>query len=81
MVFENRCILVLWTKVASALEGLTHLYQERFRTNVVCTYNTFDDNYGMNHKFTNYLKEGCGLGSGRQQFIKYFTKKALITKM
>ena len=25
MFFKNRCILVLWTKVASALEGLTFL--------------------------------------------------------
>ena len=24
MVFKNRCVLVLWTKVASALEGLRH---------------------------------------------------------
>ena len=25
MDFENLCILVLWTKVASALEGLNHM--------------------------------------------------------
>ena len=28
MVFKNLSILVLWTKVASALEGLSHLYLE-----------------------------------------------------
>ena len=26
MVFKNLCILVLWTKVASALEGLIYRY-------------------------------------------------------
>ena len=28
MVFGDFCVLVLWTKVASALEGLTHLHLE-----------------------------------------------------
>ena len=26
MIFKNLCILVLWTKVASALEGLRHYF-------------------------------------------------------
>ena len=28
MVFKNLCILVLWTKVASALEGLTKVNEK-----------------------------------------------------
>ena len=30
MVFKNLCILVLWTKEASALEGLIEFYQQPF---------------------------------------------------
>ena len=29
MVFKNLCVLVLWTKVPSALEGLSCCYMER----------------------------------------------------
>ena len=32
-------------------------------TDVVWTYNTFENNFGIDHRITKYLKENCGLGS------------------
>ena len=29
------------------------------RTSVVWTYQAFENNFGMKHRFTNYLKESC----------------------
>ena len=36
MFFKDFCILVLWTKVASALDGLTCLWPELILKNLVC---------------------------------------------
>ena len=54
MVFKNICILVLWTKVASALEGL------RVPPEIaVWMYDTFDNIFGSETDFTEYLRESC----------------------
>ena len=60
-------ILVLWTKVASALEGLRHrrevlnIYQIGcFRVppkSVFWIYNTFENNFGIDNDFTKYSRE------------------------
>ena len=33
---------------------------------VVCTCHTFNNNFGMKHKFEKYLKEGCSKSSDEQ---------------
>ena len=54
MVFKSLCVLVLWGKAASALEGL------RVPPEVaVWIYNTFDDNLGIESYCTKYLNECC----------------------
>ena len=46
MVLENLCILVLWTKVASALEGLTWIMHAWEETNFITVYwSTFHFNW------------------------------------
>ena len=48
MVLKNLCILVLWTKVASALEGL-RVPQD----NVVHISSTFDNNFSIRNDLQN----------------------------
>ena len=50
-------------------------------TNVVWTFDTFKYNFGIHHRFTEYLKGNCGLGSDEHYTFKYCTKNALITKI
>ena len=78
MVFKNLCVLVLWTKVFSVLEGLTLSSLEISMTSVVWTYDTFGNNFKMKHNCTKHLKESCRLGS-KQYILKYFLKNALLT--
>ena len=48
---------------------------EIFLTDVVWTYDTFEYNFEINHRFTKYLKEIYRLGSDEHYSFKYFTKK------
>ena len=50
-------------------------------TDVVWTYDTFEYNFEINHRFTKYLKELYRLGSDEHYSFKYFTKSALVTKI
>ena len=54
---------------------------EIFLTDVVWTYDTFEYNFEINHRFTKYLKEIYRLGSDEHYSFKYFTKSALVTKI
>ena len=45
------------------------------------TYDTFEYNFEINHRFTKYLKEIYRLGSDKHYSFKYFTKSALVTKI
>ena len=47
MVFQESCILVLWTKVVSALEGLRVPPEI-----VVCIFDTYNKNLVMKNDFT-----------------------------
>ena len=38
MVFENICVFVLWMRVASALEGLTHWWNFAIQKNISAKY-------------------------------------------
>ena len=58
MVIKILCILVLWTTVASTLEGLRVSSEV-----VVWIYDTFGNNFEIENGFTNYLKESCRLSS------------------
>ena len=49
---KNICVLVLWTKVASALEGLRVLVET-----AVWNYLTFDSTFGMKNNLTIYVKD------------------------
>ena len=51
-----KSILVPWKNVASALEGLTHLFL-RVQEIVVWIYDTFDNNLRIKYELTKYLKE------------------------
>ena len=64
MVFRKLCILVLWSKVASGLEGLkviNSFMPGDICANVVITYDTFDNYYEIKYKFTKYVKESLVL--------------------
>ena len=52
--FTNTCVNVLWTKVISALEGLTHLGY--LSESVVWTYDTFDSNLIIKNDFTKIIE-------------------------
>ena len=45
MVFRNLCVLVLWMKVALALEGLTHLLLEVSLQSVIWIYGNFENTF------------------------------------
>ena len=53
--FRKLCILVLWTKLASALEGLTHSCLEISLTRVISNLDSFENNFGIDHTYTKYL--------------------------
>ena len=54
MVFRNLCILVLWTKVALALEGLGGPLDI-----VICIYDNSNNMLIIKNYCTKYLKESC----------------------
>ena len=67
MVFNNRCVLVLWTEIAS-LYGLRHSSRGTPDMNeclraplgiVVWNYNTFANIFVIEDDFTKYSKESC----------------------
>ena len=60
---------------------LTLSSQEISLTDVVWTFDTFEYNFEINHRFTKYLKEIYRLGSDEHYSFKYFTKSALVTKI
>ena len=47
----NLCVLVLWTKVDSTLEGLTLSYPGFHGKGVVLMYNTYEDNLEIMHTY------------------------------
>ena len=49
-------------------------------TSVVSIFDTFQNNFGINHKFRNYLKVSCVLGFDQHFFFKYFQKMILFNK-
>ena len=60
MIFKKPCVLVLWMKVASALERLINPFMAKDLlnfTSVVRTCHTFENNYRIKHKFAKCLKE------------------------
>ena len=67
-------------KVAFALEGLTYSCLE-ISISVVWTSDTFESNLRMNHKFTNYLKESCGLDFDEHFSFKNFLKIAFVREI
>ena len=48
---------------------------------IVCILETFENNFGVNHKFTKYLKEGCGLNLDQHSSCKYFLQIALFVEV
>ena len=81
MVFKNLCILVLWTKLASALKGFTHLCLEISNIYVVWTFYTYENNFGINPKFTKYLKESCKLEMMNISLSNIFVKIAFVNEV
>ena len=54
---------------------------ERSETNVVWITDTFENKFEIKHKFIEYLKGICALGSYQHFSFKYFQKKAFIKKI
>ena len=48
---------------------------------IVCYFHTFDFNFGMERKFTKYLKERCCLPSDKHFSFKVFPKKSFVRKI
>ena len=86
--FKNLCILVLWTKVASALEGLNINEIVRLLLEAVSIKGLsvfyhlfFVDDLGICHKFTKCLKGGCGCGVDTHFSFKHFPKMLWLKKI
>ena len=60
---------------------LTHSCLKIFLMSVVWTCHTFENNFGMKHEFTNYLKESCRWSSEEQFFFKYFQNIAFVREI
>ena len=73
------CILVFWTKVALALEGLTHSCLEIHLTGVVWTCHSFENNFGIIHEFAIYLKENYS--SDEKFSFKLFLNIAFVREI
>ena len=62
VVFKKFCVLVLWTKVASALEEIVE-FDGPTPINpleiVIWIYGIFENNFAIENDFTRYLKESC----------------------
>ena len=67
MIFKNLCVLVLWTKVASALEGLRGPLEIVLRF-----YVTIDNNFEI-QKFKQNMAWHCKLNSAYKHFCYCFT--------
>ena len=72
-----------FTMVLSLLDpdcclDLTYPCLEIYLTSVVWTFDTFQNNSDINHKFTKYLKKNCGLDLDQHFSIKYFLKIAFV---
>ena len=63
------------------MNGLTHLYLEIFLKNVVWTCQTFENNFGMKHKFAKYFKESCRQNSDELFLFKYFLNIAFVREI
>ena len=81
MIYKNLCILVLWTKVASALKGLKPFTLKSFSRNIVCYFHTFRNNLGIKQKIAKYFKESCCLYSDQHFSFKCFPKNAYVSKI
>ena len=57
MVFKKPCVLVLWMKVASALEGFK--CRRVSLATVVWIYDTLGNNFQIKNDLTKYFKESC----------------------
>ena len=62
---------------AMSLYGLTQSCLVAAMTIVVCSYHAFENNFGVNHKFTKYLKESFGVNSDHHFSSKIFSKNTL----
>ena len=81
LYFNHSCVLVLWMKVVSASVGLTHSYLEIYLTSIVWTRQTFENNFGMKHKFARYLKGSYRQSSDEHFFFKYFLNIPSLRKI
>ena len=59
-------------KLATSSIRVNHSCLEISMTSVVCTCDTFENNFEINHKFEKYLKDSCKLVSGEYSSSKYF---------
>ena len=50
-------------------------------TSVVWTYDTFENNFQINHKFEKYLKGSFQLVSDQHFFFKYFLKNVFAREI
>ena len=80
MIFKNLCVIVLWTKVASVLEGLTSSSWVPLKI-ILCYSHTFENNLGIKGKFAKYLNESCCVISGKHWAFHFFSKNAFESKI
>ena len=60
---------------------LTNSCLKFFLTSVVWTYNTFGNNFRINHKLTKKLKDNCALRSKEHFSFKYFPSYVFVRKI
>ena len=63
------------------LTSLTLSCLEMFLTSVVWTFHTYENNLGVDHTFTKYLKESCVFDFDQRFSFKFFLKIAFIREI
>ena len=63
------------------MHWLIHSFLELNLKITVCTYDTFENNLGIDYQFEKYLKENCRPSSNQHFSFKYFPKDALVKKI
>ena len=50
-------------------------------TSLVWTYDTWNSNFGIKHKFKKYLKESCWFSSDQHFLLNFLSKNAHVVKL
>ena len=74
-----------WSKLFYLYSGIVAIFNpftlKSSSRNIICSFHTFENNFGIKLNFTKYLKEICCLYSGQRFSFKCFQKNALVREI